>query len=529
MKPFGQLAIAFICGIFIANFINIPFFYVYISCAIFLLVALVSIKRRYFSIFLLISSLLLGYLVYKNSILLPDNHIKNFSFGQNVYLQGVIVSDVEEGLTRYGAKKTTFIIESNSLNTEAGDFSVTGLVKVYIYGRARRISYGDEIILKGRLCRPEGRKTPGGFDHRAYLQRNNIYSLVEIGSYKFIKIIRKHARRNSLKGIAFFIREKVNTSISAYLPKNQASVLNAMLLGKRAGLSSDLKDAFIRTGTVHILAISGLHVGLIAFIFYIVFNAFRLNQRVAVPLIISLLVLYALITGSRIPVVRATIMISIMLVGVLCRRNPSPFNSLGLAAIIILLFNPKQIASPSFQLSFTAVLSILYFTPKIDSLLRLDRLLQYENVISKVSQYIVKLFSVSIAAWIGVLPLVAYYFHIISPIAIFGNLIVIPLAFIIIASSISFIFFSFFMKPLVLIFASATGGLIHVLQIIVNKLSSIPFAYFRLASTSILLIPIWYVLILAVSNYKRFGFSKIRLAILLMLIFNFVIWLHLFS
>lgn len=497
MKPFGQLAIAFILGIFIAPYINIPFFYAYTACAVSLFLTILCVKRRSFTVLILISSLLLGYLAYRNSVLLPANHIKHFSSGETVGLQGVVVSDVERTTAVSGGKKTTFVMETSNINKKGKWLPATGLVKVYIYGRAGRISYGDEIILEGRLSQPERGS------YAAYLQRSNIYSLLNTDSRSLIKVVSKEFKGNPLKRWAFFIREKVGIPISIHLTADQAALLNAMLLGKREGPYFAIKDAFVKTGTVHVLAISGLHVGLIAFILYLVFNIFRLDRRVSTALIILLLALYALITGSRIPVVRATIMIGIILAGNLFGRRASSFNSLGLAAVIILLANPKQLFSPSFQLSFMAVLSILYLAPKLDGILKSDRILKYRNFAFKTLHYIMRLFSVSVAAWIGTLPLVWYYFNMVSPIAVLGNLIVIPLTFLVIAGSLSFIVFYFFIRPLGVVFASALAAFIDVLQFTVGKLGSVPFAYFEAASPPVFVIPIYYALIFIIFKYRK--------------------------
>ena len=489
MRPFGLLAIFFIVGIFIASIVNIPFFYVYICCGLFLLAALLSVKKSYFSFFLLAASLLLGFLVYKNSVLLPDNHIKNFPHGFKLSVTGTVASDVERGTTIYGGRKTTFVTQAESLHIKEKRYPVTGPVRTYIYGRAGKISYGDILKLEGRLLRPKE-----GY-YAAYMERNNIYSMLTLDSSESARVIGRSPGKNPLKELAFYLREKISIPIARYLKGEEAALLNAMLLGKREGPYYDLRDAFVKTGTVHVLAISGLHVGLVAFILHVIFSALRLNGKLSTLFIIFVLILYVFITGSRVPVIRASTMIGIMLAGTLFNRRPSSLNSLGLAAMIILLVNPKQLFSPGFQLSFTAVFSILYLTPKIDRFLRSD-LLPSASPRGEPLRYVFKLFSISLAAWIGTLPIVAYYFHIISPIAIFGNLIVVPLTFLVIASSLSFIVFYFLMKPLGVIFAAASAGLIESLQFIVDKLSSAPFAYFKINEFPVFVVAIYYAIIL---------------------------------
>jgi len=509
MKPFGLVAIALIVGICAGPYACIPFIYAYISCASLLLLALININRRYFTFFLLASVVFCGCVFYGNSILLPKDHIARFSDGGKCAVTGLVAGDVERGFTRRGARKTAFVISARSLSAKGGYLPVTGLVSVYIYGRTKEISYGDELLLEGRLMRPK-EKANGGFDYKAHLERNNIYSILNVDYSGSVKVIRRNARVNPFKKMAFMARERAFNIITTALPVEQSSLLSAMLLGKRDRFFYEKRASFAKTGTAHVLAISGLHVGLIAFVLYTVFNALRLNRRFSISLVILSMILYALITGARIPVVRATIMISVLFAGYLLGRNPAPFNSLGLAAIIILLFNPKQLFSPSFQLSFCAVLAILYLTPGIERVLRLDLLLRRRGIIGRVARYPVKLFSVSTAAWLGVLPIVAYYFNTLTPVSILGNLVVIPLTFLIIASSLSFIAFSFLPGPpgLSQVFVTATGGLIRLLEFSVEKLASIPFACIEIGSPRPFFIFFYYAAVFIIFKYLKRCYNK---------------------
>lgn len=504
MKPFGLLAIALIAGICAGPYARVPFIYAYVSCAALLLLALINIHRRYFTFFLLAGVVFCGYIFYGNSILLPEDHIARFSDGGKCAVGGFVAGDVERGFARRGARKTSFVISARSLSAEGEYFPVTGLVNVYIYGMADRISYGDELVLEGRLVRPR-EKVNGGFDYKAHLERNNIYSILNVDSGGSVKVIRRNARVNPLKKIAFTIRERAFNIVTTALPAGQGSLLSAMLLGKRDRFFYEKRASFAKTGTSHVLAISGLHVGLIAFVLYNVFNALRLNRRLSISLVILSLILYALITGARTPVVRATIMIGVLFAGYLLGRNPSPFNSLGMAAIIILLANPKQLFSPGFQLSFCAVLAILYLSPGIERFLRLDLLLRRRGIVGRVARYPAKLFSVSTAAWLGVLPIGAYYFNTFTPVSILVNLVVIPLTFLIIASSLSFIAFSFFsgLPGLGQVFVTATGGLIRLMEFSVEKFASLPFACIEIGSPRLFFIFLYYAAIFIIFKYLK--------------------------
>lgn len=502
MKPLGWLAVSFMAGIFTASFISIPFFYVLAGCAVFLLAALLSIENKYFYALLIISSPLLGYLVYENSITLPPNHIRNFTFGREASLKGMIASDVEEARTIYGARKSVFVMQAESLG-EDEKIPVTGLFKVFLYGSVKNLSYGDELILTGKLSEPQPKAGLSRFDYKAYLAHNGIYAILTTDRRGIIRITEKSPNASSIKKLALLIRKKADNIIYEHLPFESASVLSAILLGKRGNLPSGLQNAFINTGTVHILAISGLNVGLVAFIFYMVLSAFRLNRQLSTLLIICLITLYAIVTGWQIPVVRATIMIVIMLIGVLVGRDASSLNSLALAAIITLLVNPKQIFLPSFQLSYAAVFALINFTPKLDRLFRLEKLAHCRNFLARFFSYTLKVFTVSLAAWIGTAGLVAYHFNIISPVGLLANLIVVPVSFFVIASGATLLTFYFLVKPLTALFAASTAGIISFLEFTVETLNRMPLGYFNVEAVSTFALILYYAAVLVIFNIYR--------------------------
>ena len=144
-----------------------------------------------------------------------------------------------------------------------------------------------------------------------------------------------------------------------------------MILGDRSKIPSGLRSLFIQTGTMHILAISGLHIGIVAFILDLLLKALRIRRRLRFSAIILLLVFYCLLTGARPSVIRATIMAIVLLAGFLLRRENQISHSLALAGLIILIANPRQLFNLGFQLSFLSVISIVYFSPVIKNLCNL--------------------------------------------------------------------------------------------------------------------------------------------------------------
>ncbi len=517
-----------------ARCLNIPLFFLYASCSLSLILALYFLREKVkFNTLLSVSILFLGSIFYENSQLLPLNHIVNFTpleipashsrtkfltgftskESKLVYLRGDILDEPIFTSTSYGEEKTTFILEARELKPASGDSQiwrgVKGRVKTTAYGKKERYSYGDELILEGYLSCPEGPRNPGGFNYKEYLARQRIYALLKIKEENLIEVIGE--RGNPVVKFTFGIKEKLRELIKLNLPPVESSLLSAIILGDREDLPEELEDSFIKTGTVHILAISGFNVGIVAFIFLSLFKVLRVPRKLRYILLIFLLIIYALLTGANPPVIRATIMAVVLLFGLLINRDVDIYNSLGLAALIILMINPLQLFDAGFQLSFLCVIFILYLTPKIVTLF-------------KRKNWLVNCFAVSLSAWLGIIPVVAYHFNIISPVTILANLVVVPLSSLVIALGFVFILGGLLSPFLADVFGAtvsfALSGLIQFTAII----SKLPFSYSYIPMPTYIYIIFYYLLLLVIFNYKRLGLSLRRLSILLLVVLNLLIW-----
>jgi competence protein ComEC len=217
-------------------------------------------------------------------------------------------------------------------------------------------------------------------------------------------------------------------------------------------------------------------------------------------LAISLLIIYCILTGAKPPVVRATVMASILLFAYFLKREINTYNSLSLAALIILAVNPWQLFEVSFQLSFLSVISIVWLSPKIKSMFP-----QKVNKIPWIG-FLISIFSVSFAAWLGLLPLIAYYFGILSPITILANMIIVPYMTTIVASGFSLALIGILVPSLTPIFAASNELFILILFKINSSLIAIPGAYFKLPSISFMYVLLYYALLIAFFNFSRIPF-----------------------
>jgi competence protein ComEC len=450
------------------KFIHIPFLFLYAVAWITHIINFIFIKYKISFWLLFILAVLLGGLFLLNSYILPYPHIRNFTFykSEQVTITGTVTS-----FPQNKPNFSSFVLTADQLIWAGKIYPVCGKVMIKLF-RKQKVCYADRLILRGKLFRPYQTKN-NHFSYRYYLENHGIYSILTVNKNTPIKYSGK-GRVNPFKFIAYKIRKKGNEIFPKYLKATQAGILSAMILGQRSKVTSRLRRLFIQTGTMHILAISGLHVGIVAYVLELLLKVLRLKRNIRYLVIILLLILYCLLTGLRPSAVRATIMAIVVLSGFLLIRNVGISHSLSLAALIILIVNPRQLFNIGFQLSFISVFSIVYLAPIIRNLIN------FNNLKNKYLKFCTSGFSVSLAAWLGVLPLVAYYFKIISPITVLVNLIIVPYLTIVITLGFSLLCVGILFPILAPIFAAPANLSIIILIQIIKFFNQIPCAYFYL-------------------------------------------------
>jgi competence protein ComEC len=223
--------------------------------------------------------------------------------------------------------------------------------------------------------------------------------------------------------------------VFANVPEPQASIISCVLLGNRAAVPQEIEDAFQRTGTIHILSVSGLHMALLAGALWFALQWLGVRRKVAAALVLVFVCYYAAMTGATAPPLRAGVMAAVMCLGVILDRRQQLLNSLGLAALVLLVMDPNDVFNVGFQLSFLCVLGMsLFYVPILNALpggwTELDAL--ETGWATRIKQGMLsgarKCVAVSLAAQIATAPLVAYNFHLFTPLAVFNNVHIIPTA-----------------------------------------------------------------------------------------------------
>ena len=512
-RPILYCAVSFCAGITLSYFFGIPVVhFAVISLALIILSALLFKKNILSHVFLYGALILFGAVYCQNYNILPKDHISNFISVEPrpVAITGVVADDPTVKKALFGKENISFALNSELLAEGARVYRVTGLVRTNIYVDAGHggIKFGDRITAQGSLSKPQGLKNPGLFDYTEYLKIKNIYAIFNVSGIGSVKLI-KSGVAGPLQLASCALRNRIVDAINRSVEGRYSGFLNAILVGEKNSLDSAVMDDFIKTGTVHVIAISGLNIALIAGLFLLIFKFFGVKRKANLVVTSAALVFYCFVAGANPPVVRATIMFAIAAIGYLIDRESDMLNSLAIAAFLILLWNPNELFDPSFQLSFASIAGIVLFTPGIEGLLP-DK-----------PNYLVRSAAVSAAAIVSVAPIVGRYFNIISPVAVVANLVIVPALFVITVASFLFLMLNFLGLKLLAIYAAKALSLLTGLTFYANHLfGAIPLSCIRIPAPSLVFLSLYYAFVFC------FLFSKRRkeLLIALLLLVNFYVW-----
>lgn len=323
----------------------------------------------------------------------------------------------------------------------------TGLVAVSTPGVLSGEFFGGQRVeVAGILQTPRPPLAEGLFDYRDYLRHAGVYHQLRVGSVKDWKVVSQSAEKGPPVADRFLAWAREVLSLGQPAADESLRLLWAMTLGWRAALTGEVSEPFMKSGTMHIFAISGLHVALIAGILVAVLRVLRVSRGFCGLIVIPLLWFYTGVTGWQASAIRSTVMMTIVLGGWALRRPTDLVNSLAAAGLIILIWEPQQLFQASFQLSFFVVLSIALFAPLLDKIRR--RLLAADPLLPdklrprwqlwgrEVLYWVSASFTTSLAAWLGSVPLIAYYFHLFTPVSLLANVVVVPFASLALAGSL---------------------------------------------------------------------------------------------
>ncbi len=450
--PLVSMTVFYCLGIILAKLINFNFWLILVFGLTSLIVLIIfRNKNHIFTLFLFFCVLLLGTLCLKNSAILPKNHINNFVYyrDDSAYtLDGFIDS---EPVLKNSCWWFTFCVRQIQVNKLKWRCTGEILVKMDFL---QELNYGDNLKLIGKLSR----------------QYRSGILIMRIKDFR--QIIRQPANSGAkLIRSSIWLRLKMESVIRRHLEDLPAAIISAMVLGAKRGIPWLVNDYMVKAGTVHILVVSGFNVGIVAFIINLIFKIMRIKRKLRIILAVICLLIYCAITGATNPVVRATIMGATFLLAYFSKRTADMYNSLAMAALLILIIKPGQLFNIGFQLSFMSVLAIIYLYPRLENFFNL------KNCRIKLWKFICQGCLVSFSAWCGTAGIIAFNFGMISPVTVLANLLIVPLATLITLCGFVLVLSGLICPQLAGLFSTPISLLVNLLLSINIAVIKLPFAY----------------------------------------------------
>ena len=337
-RPALLAAASFAAGVLLAHLWELPVWTLWAGGLAFWIVSLIRWRRR--SVWPMALFVALGALRYESVTQgLPDDHVARLAGRDHpVVLHGRVAEEpewIEDGL------RLRLAAESATVRDTV--YSIRGAVLVRFWKFRPQVDYGDRLVIRLNLRRPHPARNPGAFDYRAFLKRKGIHAMGSV--FRTEQVLDTRSGRGGWLWtyVVLPVRRGVRRGVANNLSGGPAGLLNGVLLGEKRGVPDTVRTAFTRAGVNHVLAVSGLHVGLIAAVVFFGLGALGCGRRTTAWATVCGVSLYALVTGLSPSVVRAAMMCAITIWGRLGNTQGEGLNSLGLAALVILVFRPQDL------------------------------------------------------------------------------------------------------------------------------------------------------------------------------------------
>jgi competence protein ComEC len=424
--PFVRLILPFILGIVAAIYIDNSHPWLWWGCIV-LLFSLVAIRnnksyknRFLFGLLVYLFLFVIGFQIcYEENELRADNHFHHHAKEE----KNVLIVQLDEIPLNSKWTRTRTIVKYINGQPCLGNL----LMYLERDSLSEQLDYGDWIAVNTYVNELEAPKNPNQFNYKEYLHFNNIHyqAFVKPDSWKLVK----KEQGNIFQTAIFQLRKHSLNTLEKYLSEDSYAVGAALILGYREEISEDVEAAYSDTGAIHVLSVSGLHVGIVSVILSFLFNLIPKRSQtfrkwIQPSVIIVALWLFTFLTGASPSVLRAATMFSFVIIGYAIGRPSSIYNTLAISAFILLFIYPYLIKNVGFQLSYLAIIGIVYFQSKIYKLIKVP---------TKLGDYFWQLTSVSIAAQLSTMPVTLFFFHSFPLLFWLSGLIVIPASTLILA------------------------------------------------------------------------------------------------
>ena len=514
--PLVKITVFFLLGLLIAPILTFNFNIIFcISLLLLLLCSILYFKKIVFSfpvfeIVTFIISILIGIsIVFVHNETLRKNHYVHSitSEDKTVYLNVTITEKLKQSAT-----KSRYQASVNALNSETKVGKI--ILNIAENKTAVALQIGTILNVKGTIYKNQKAKNPNQFDYAKYLEKKQIYAQV-FASIEDCKIERKTAK--SLSFYADFLRARIIKNLKKNnFNEAELNVVVALILGQQQDISPEILREYQLAGAIHILSVSGLHVGFILlFVTFLLSPIPNTKRGLQIKLIVTLLSLwlFGVLAGLAPCVLRSVVMFSFLAIGNFMRRSVNIYHTLLVSMLLILLVAPSFLFDVGFQLSYSALFYILWLQPLLKAI--------YEPKYTIIS-YFWNIITVSFAAQIGTFPLSIYYFHQFPGLFLITNLIILPFLTIILALGV-----------VVVLMAATNAILLPMMQLlevsiwllnqIIKKIASFEDFVFRDISMSFTMMFGLYLIIFSWINFsKRPSFQKLYIGLIAIICFQII-------
>lgn len=373
-----------------------------------------------------------------------------------------------------------FLLDVDRLLCDGSDIGYNGKLMVYPYGDVGEIKVGCEVTAEGRIRLPISRGYRNycrGLGAEALLYSNPYH--IEFGSVKPFSM--KYCSWRA----AGWVRKKLESDT---VPFQHGEIMKGLLLGGRE-VGVETREKFSAVGISHLLAVSGLHIGIISAVLIWLLRKLGLSSRWRFILVCCVLAFFSFMVGLTPSVVRAVIMMGVVMLAAAVDRKPDMLTSLLVAAFLITVFKPYMIYSVSFQMSFMACLGIVLYYPV------------FERIFAFMGRYLSVAVSVTLSSQILILPLLIHYFGSFAPVSVIANILAVPLAGVVLWLTVAFLILYPLNIPLYYTVLFVNGIIIETIELIIDRIELIPFGSVRVENAGIVFYLVYYLAVAAVLVY----------------------------
>ncbi len=514
--PLMFIAIGLIFGIFLQWYLEINVWVWLVLLSILLLAAIVTsyhgleARATILAYIAMFCAVCLGAVRLAGYEHIPATDIRNFVGGERILatIRGRIIS---EPYTRYkddwafakfshSDPSSSFYLELKEAEAVDGWEKVSGEIRVVVDEPVPDLKAGDRIEAYCWLSRFRGATNPGQFDLADYLGNRNVYVGASVKSWQGITLL-SEKKSGSWAGIKERFREIVSGALldEESIQERQKGLLEALLLGYRGNIDADTYRAFQKTGLLHFISLSGMHLGIFVAMVWWLAARLGLLKPARAAVCIVLLVLFLMVVPPRAPTIRAAVIAFVFLFSIFFGRHPNPLNSLSIAAIILLLAIPTGLFDAGWQLSFATVVGILMFCKRFYDFFNERLFMQVfwqknkpYRFLQKFGQRILGLLTTGITAWLGGAGILLYHFYSINPLTSLWTVIAFPFVACILGLGFLKILVSFFLPSVAALLAVVLNLLSAALIAVVEFFSRFDFSEILVGQVSIGIVLLYY-------------------------------------